>query len=74
MLPHSETVGFLDADNCKAAYAEAHKFLTDSECCAIITKNGGVARVLTEQDWARLRDIPMTEAGQSRPFHASMLD
>ena len=70
MLPHSETVGFLDADNCKAAYAEAHKFLT--ECCAIITHSGGVARELTQLDWARLRDIPMTEA--ARPFHASMLD
>ena len=72
MLPHSETVGFLDADNCKAAYAAAHEFLT--ECCAIITKNGGVARELTPADWALLRDIPMTRAGQSLPFHASMLD
>ena len=76
-VPHSaEAAGFrfcaqfLEADNCKAAYAKAHKLL--AACCAIITKNGGVARELTQQDWARLRDIPMTEA--ARPFHASMLD
>jgi hypothetical protein len=66
LLPHSETVGFLDADNCKAAYAEAHKFLT--ECCAIITKGGGVARVLTQKDWANLRKLPMC-----RPFRSSLL-
>jgi hypothetical protein len=67
LLPHSETVGFLDADNCKAAYAAAHEFLT--ECCAIITKSGGVARVLTQTDWTNLRKLP-----KSRPFHSSMLD
>ena len=72
-MPHSETHGFEDADrdHSYAAYSECHKLLTD--CCAIITKNGGVARELTQQDWARLRDIPVTEAGQSRPFHATLL-
>jgi hypothetical protein len=66
LLPHSETVGFLDADNCKAAYAAAHEFLT--ECCAIITKGGGVARVLTQKDWTNLRKLK-----KSRPFRSSML-
>jgi hypothetical protein len=66
LLSHSETVGFLDADNCKAAYAEAHKFLT--ECCAIITKGGGVARVLTQKDWANLRKLQ-----KSRPFRSPCL-
>jgi hypothetical protein len=71
-VPHSETHGFDDADNSRAAYARCHELL--AECCAVINQNGGVARELTPTDWALLRDIPMTRAGQSRPFHASMLD
>ena len=68
-MPHSETHGFDDADNSRAAYARCHELL--AECCAVITQNGGVARELTPADWALLRDIPMTRAGQPRPFHAT---
>jgi hypothetical protein len=62
-VPH---LFFLSDKCCKAAYAKAHKFLTD--CCAIITNSGGVARSLTHSDWTSLIPLP-----KSRPFHSSML-
>jgi hypothetical protein len=66
-LPHSETHGFESAGHSYVAYEQCQDLLT--ECCAIITQRGGVARELTA-DWAHLHDLPMTRL----PFHASMLD
>ena len=65
-MPHSETHGFERADNSHVAYEQCHKLLT--ECCNIITQNGGVARELTPTDWELLSKMTV-----SHPFHARML-
>ena len=65
-VPHSETHGFDNAANSRAAYAPCHKLL--AECCAAITQNGGVARELTPTDWELLSKMVV-----SHPFHARML-